>query len=155
MPNIVTRTEELVKPICMAANVDIVDVEYVKDGPNFFLRVYVDTSEGITIDQCAEISEKLSEQLDQHDFIAEEYILEVSSPGAERPLKNKEQIMKAMDSYVFVKTYQAIENQKEFEGFLRNFEDDILTLEILLKTRKKEVKIPYDKVAKIRLAIKF
>jgi len=153
--DIVTRTEELVKPICVAANVDIVDVEYVKEGQNFFLRIYVDTPEGIDIDQCAEIAEKLSDQLDQHDFIEDEYVLEVSSPGAERPLKTKEQVANEMNSYINVRTYQAIEGQKEFEGYLRNFENDILTLEILIKTRQKVVEIPYEKAAKIRLAIKF
>ena len=153
--DIVTRTEELVNPICEATSVDLVDVEYVKEGQNFFLRVYVDTPEGIDIDQCAEIAEKLSEQLDQQDYIEDEYILEVSSPGAERPLKTKEQVAQAVDSYINVRTYQAIDDQKEFEGYLRNFENDQLTLEILVKTRHKVIEIPYEKAAKIRLAIKF
>ena len=68
MSNIVAKTEELVKPICEAAQVDLVDVEYVKEGQVFFLRVYVDTPEGIDIDQCATIAEALSEKLDQHDY---------------------------------------------------------------------------------------
>ena len=155
MSNIISKTEELVKPICMEANVDLVDVEYEKEGQNFFLRVFVDTPEGIDIDQCAEIAEKLSEKLDQYDYIEDEYIFEVSSPGAERPLKTKEHIVQALNSYVNVKTYEAIDGQKEFEGYLKSFDEEILTLEVLIKTRKKMIEIPYEKAAKIRLAIKF
>lgn len=155
MSNIVAKTEELVKPICEANNVELVDVEYVKEGQNFFLRVYVDTPEGIDIDQCADVAEALSEKLDQYDYIEDEYMLEVSSPGAERPLKTKEAVAESIGAYINVKTYKAIDGQKEFEGHLIKFEEDILTLEVLVKTRKKVVEIPYDKAAKVRLAIKF
>lgn len=155
MSNIIAQTEELVKPICEAAQVELVDVEYVKEGQHYFLRIYVDTPEGIDIDQCAEVAEALSEKLDQHDFIEDEYMLEVSSPGAERPLKTKEAVLNAVGAYINVKTYQAIENQKEFEGTLVSFEEEILKLDIQIKTRKKVVEIPYAQAAKIRLAIKF
>ena len=155
MSNIVAKTEELVKPICEAAQVDLVDVEYVKEGQVFFLRVYVDTPEGIDIDQCATIAEALSEKLDQHDYIEVEYMLEVSSPGAERPLKTKEEVAQSIGAYVNVRRYKAIDNQKEFEGYLTQFENDIMTLEVLVKTRKKTVEIPYDMASKVRLAIKF
>lgn len=155
MSNIVEQTEQLVKPICEATQVELVDIEYVKEGQNFFLRIYVDTPEGIDIDQCAEVAEALSEKLDQHDFIEDEYMLEVSSPGAERPLKTKEAVSNAVGAYVNIKTYKAIENQKEFEGTLTSFEEEVLTLEVLVKTRKKVIEIPYNQAAKIRLAIKF
>lgn len=155
MSNIVEQTEQLVKPICEATQVELVDIEYVKEGQNFFLRIYVDTPEGIDIDQCAEVAEALSEKLDQHDFIEDEYMLEVSSPGAERPLKTKEAVSNAVGAYVNIKTYKAIGNQKEFEGTLTSFEEEVLTLEVLVKTRKKVIEIPYNQAAKIRLAIKF
>ena len=155
MSNIVAKTEELVKPICEASQVDLVDVEYVKEGQNFFLRIYVDIPEGIDIDQCATIAEALSEKLDQHDYIEDEYMLEVSSPGAERPLKTKEAVADSIGAYINVRTYKAIDNQKEFEGHLTKFEDDVMTLEVLVKTRKKTVEIPYDMASKVRLAIKF
>ena len=155
MSNIVAQTEVLVQPICEAAGVDLVDVEYVKEGQSFFLRVYVDTPEGIDIDQCAEVAEALSQQLDQQDYIEGEYILEVSSPGAERPLKTKEAVQGALGSYINVRTYKAIDNQKEFEGYLTKFEDDMMQLEVLVKTRKKIVEIPYDMASEVRLAIKF
>ncbi|HAX73256.1 MAG TPA: ribosome maturation factor RimP [Firmicutes bacterium] len=155
MSNIVEQTESIVLPICENNKVELVDVEYVKEGQAFFLRVYVDTPEGIDIDQCADVAEELSLKLDELDYISDEYILEVSSPGAERPLKTKDAILQSIGSYVNVRTYQAIEGKKEYEGYLTSFNDDIITVEIMIKTRKKSVEIPYDKVAKIRLAIKF
>ena len=155
MSNIVAQTEMLVQPICEAAGVELVDVEYVKEGQSFFLRVYVDTPERIDIDQCADVAEALSQQLDQQDYIEGEYVLEVSSPGAERPLKTQEAVKGALGSYINVRTYKAIDGQKEFEGYLTNFEDEIMQLEIMVKTRKKIVEIPYDMASKVRLAIKF
>ena len=101
------------------------------------------------------VVEALSEKLDQHDYIEDEYMLEVSSPGAERPLKTKEAVAQSIGAYVNVRTYKAIDNQKEFEGYLTQFENDIMTLEVLVKTRKKTVEIPYDMASKVRLAIKF
>jgi len=155
MPTILEKTESLVKPVCEEVGVELVDVEYGKEGQNFFLRVYVDTPGGIDIDQCATVAEQLSELLDEHDFIADEYMLEVSSPGAERPIKTKEALAQQLDSYINVKTYKAIDGQKEFEGYLRSFEADTISLEVMDKARKKTVAIPYEAASKIRLAIKF
>ena len=87
---------------------ELVDIEFVKEGRDWFLRVYIDTPEGnIDIDQCAQVSEKLSEELDRTDPIPQNYFLEVSSPGAERPLKKEEDFQKAIGQYVFIKTYEA------------------------------------------------
>ncbi|MCL1949767.1 MAG: ribosome maturation factor RimP [Turicibacter sp.] len=155
MPTILEQTEALVKPVCDEVQVELVDVEYVKEGQNFFLRIFVDTPGGIDIDQCAAVAEKLSELLDENDFIEEEYMLEVSSPGAERPLKTKSDLVQRIDSYINVKTYKAIDGQKEFEGYLRGFDEDTIKLEVMEKARKKTLSIPYDAASKIRLAIKF
>ena len=152
---IIEQAEKLALPICNKHEVELVDVEYVKEGSHWFLRIYVDTPEGIDIDQCADVAEDVSLKLDELDFIADEYMLEVSSPGAERPLKTKEAVANEVSNYINVRTYAAIDGQKEFEGHLTSFEDDVLTMELLIKTRKKTVQIPYDKVAKARLAIKF
>jgi len=155
MSTILEKTESLVQPICNQVGVELVDVEYVKEGANFFLRIFVDTPGGIDIDQCAEVAEKLSELLDEHDYIEDEYMLEVSSPGAERPLKTKEALLEQMDAYINVKTYKAIDGEKEFEGYLRAFDEDTIKLEVMDKARKKTIAIPYESASKIRLAIKF
>ena len=121
MSKITEAVEKLVGPIVEDLKLELVDVEYVKEGRDWFLRVYIDTPEGnIDIDQCAQVSEKLSEELDRTDPIPENYFLEVSSPGAERPLKKEEDFQKAIGQYVFIKTYEPIDGMKEFEGYLLN-----------------------------------
>jgi ribosome maturation factor RimP len=130
---------------------ELVDVEYVKEGSNWFLRVYVDKEGGIDIDDCGRISEFLSEKLDENDPIPTAYFLEVSSPGAERPLKKMQDYYKAVGEHVFVTTYEPIDGLKEFEGSLLSFDEKLLQIEI----GKKMHEIPFDKVANARLAIVF
>jgi ribosome maturation factor RimP len=147
--------EEMVHPILDELHLELVDVEYVKEGPNWFLRVYIDKETGVDIDECAVVSEKLSEKLDEVDPISENYFLEVSSPGAERPLKKDKDFEKAIGKNVYIKTYEPIENEKNFEGILTAFDGKTVTVEVKIKTRKKTIEIPYEKVAKARLAVTF
>jgi ribosome maturation factor RimP len=147
--------EELLLPIVEEMNLELVDIEYVKEGSAWFLRVYVDKDGGIDIEDCGTVSEKLSEKLDELDPITHNYFLEVSSPGAERPLKKKEDLEKSIGKYVHIKTYEPIDGLKAIEGDLLKFDGETLTILMTIKTRKKEVNIPYPKVAKARLAVKF
>jgi ribosome maturation factor RimP len=147
--------EEMVHPILDELHLELVDVEYVKEGPNWFLRVYIDKDTGVDIDECAVVSEKLSEKLDEVDPISENYFLEVSSPGAERPLKKDKDFEKAIGKNVYIKTYEPIEKEKTFEGVLTAFDGKTVTVEVKIKTRKKTIEIPYEKVAKARLAVSF
>ncbi|QXE03131.1 ribosome maturation factor RimP [Terribacillus sp. DMT04] len=153
--NITEVTENYLQPIVEELQLELVDVEFVKEGKNWFLRVYVDKTEGIDIEECAVVSEKLSAILDENDPVDFPYFLEVSSPGAERPLKTKQAITKNIGKNVYVKLYEPIDNEKEYEGTLKAFEDDVLTLEVMVKARKKEVALPYEKIAKARLAVTF
>ena len=91
------RTEQLVMPIVDENNFELVDIEYVKEAGNWFLRVYIDKQGGITIDDCELVSRALSEQLDKDDFIEDSYILEVSSPGLGRPLKKKKTLREVLE----------------------------------------------------------
>jgi len=143
--------EEMIQPFMEEHDFELVDVEYVKEGKNWFLRVYVDKEGGIDIDDCGLVSEYLSLQLDHNDPITDVYFLEVSSPGAERPLKKSTDVMKAVGKDVFVTVYEALDGLKEFEGRLLSFEDDVLVIEV----GKKQHHVPYDKVASARLAIIF
>ncbi len=147
--------EEMAAPILEELNLELVEVEYVKEGRNWFLRVYIDKENGVDIEECGLVSEKLSEKLDEKDPISNNYFLEVSSPGAERPLKKDSDFMKAVGKNVHIKTYEPIDEEKEFEGILKDFDGDTVIIEIKIKTRKKEITIPYDKIAKARLAISF
>lgn len=143
--------EELVRPFLDENGFELVDIEYVKEGGNWFLRVYVDKEGGIDIDDCGRISEYLSARLDEKDPIEAAYFLEVSSPGAERPLKKAQDFHKAVGDYVFLTTYEPIDGLKEFEGTLASFDEETVVVEI----GKKKHSIPYTKVASARLAIQF
>lgn len=143
--------EQMVRPFVDSNGFELVDVEYVKEGSNWFLRVFVDKEGGIDIDECGIISEYLSEQLDKHDPIQEAYFLEVSSPGAERPLNKPGDLQKAVGKHVFVTTYEPVAGAKEFEGELLSFDGE----ELVVKAGKKSQAIPYAKVASARLAIVF
>ncbi|HZG61054.1 MAG TPA: ribosome maturation factor RimP [Anoxybacillus sp.] len=147
--------EELVTPILEEMELELVDIEYVKEGKNWFLRVFIDSEDGIDIEQCGVVSEKLSEKLDEVDPIPYNYFLEVSSPGAERPLKKRADFERAVGKNVYVKTYEPIEGEKEFEGELTAFDGTVATITVKQKTRKKTIEIPYEKIANARLAVVF
>lgn len=156
MSKITEEVEQLVKPIVEDFNLELIDVEFVKEGKDWFLRVYIDTPEGnIDIEQCALVSERLSEELDRTDPIPQNYFLEVSSPGAERPLKKEEDFQRAVGQYVFVKTYEPVNGMKEFEGYLLSYTPEKVEIQMRIKTRKLTVEIEKEKIAFARLAIDF
>ena len=156
MSKVPEMIEQLVAPIATELNLELVDVEFVKEGRDYFLRVYVDLPDGgIDIEQCVQVSERLSAILDENDPIEQNYYLEVSSPGAERPLKKDADFEKAVGKYINVKTYEPIKDMKEFEGYLTAYNVESLDMEIKIKTRKVQVTIEKEKIAKARLAIDF
>lgn len=156
MSNITEEVAKIAIPIVEELELELVDVEFVKEGRDWFLRVYIDTPNGsIDIDQCSQVSEKLSEELDRTDPIPQNYFLEVSSPGAERPLKKEEDFQKAIGQFVFIKTYEAINGMKEFEGYLLAYGPEGAEVEMRIKTRKLTVVIDKEKIALARLAIDF
>ncbi|CAM4032639.1 ribosome maturation factor RimP [Lederbergia lenta] len=155
MSKVISIVEELTIPILEDMNLELVDIEYVKEGKNWFLRLFIDKENGVDIEECGIVSERLSEHLDELDPIPHNYFLEVSSPGAERPLKKEADFLKAVDKYVNIKTYEPIDGEKVFEGKLVSFQEGLLTIEVKIKTRIKTVDIPLEKVAKARLAIVF
>lgn len=150
-PKIKSIVENFATSYLEENGLELVDVEYVKEGSNWFLRIYVDKEGGIDIDDCGRVSEFVSAKLDELDPIEEAYFLEVSSPGAERPLKKAEDVAKAVGKHVFVTTYEQLNGAKEFEGRLDGFDGETL---IVVIGRRKHA-IPYNKVASARLAIVF
>jgi len=156
MSNITEQIEKIAQPITDELNLELVDVEFVKEGRSWFLRVYVDNPEApIDIEQCASVSERLSEILDELDPIEQNYFLEVSSPGAERPLKKEKDFENAIGKFIYIKTYEPILDAKEFEGNLLSYNEDEVEIEVKIKTRRKTIVIPRPKIAVIRLAIDF
>ncbi len=124
------KTEELIMPVIEANNFELVDVEFVKEGSSWYLRLYVDKEGGITIDDCEIVSRAMSDILDKEDYIEESYILEVSSPGLGRPLKKDKDFVRSMGSEVEIRLYKAVEKQKEFTGILVDFDKNNVTIEI-------------------------
>ncbi|KIL44924.1 ribosome maturation factor RimP [Jeotgalibacillus soli] len=155
MSKINELVETLVTPILDDLDLELVEVEFAKEGSNWFLRVFIDKEAGVDIEECGIVSERLSEKLDELDPIQQNYFLEVSSPGAERPLKKERDFLKAIGKNVYIKTYEPIDGMKEFEGILESYDGITLGVAVKIKTRKKNVTIPKEKVAKARLAVSF
>ncbi|NBG87608.1 ribosome maturation factor RimP [Isachenkonia alkalipeptolytica] len=130
---------------------ELVDVEYVKEGPHRYLRIYMDKEGGITLEDCQTISESVSEPLDKENFIDEAYFLEISSPGLDRPLKKDEDYHRFTGENIEVKLYESINGEKVYEGELLGLNHN--TVEISLD-KGDIVKIPKEKIAGAKLAVK-
>lgn len=146
-----SKTEALLLPIVESYGVEVYDVEYVKEGAEWYLRAYIDKPEGVNIQDCENVSRALSEALDKDDFIEDAYILEVSSPGLGRTLKKDKHLQKSLGSTVEIKTYKPIEKCKEFSGVLKAFDTDTVTVE----TENGERVFAKSDIALIRLAFDF
>ncbi|MCI8505167.1 MAG: ribosome maturation factor RimP [Lachnospiraceae bacterium] len=146
------RTEELVLPILAAHEFELVDVEFVKEGGNLYLRAYIDKPGGIAVDDCETVSRALSDLLDREDYIADSYILEVSSPGLGRPLKKEKDFVRSMGEEVEVRLYRPKDHRKEFQGVLSGYDGMSVTIE----TEEGE-RISFEKgeIALIRLAFDY
>lgn len=146
------KAEALITPILDSMGFELVDVEYVKEGGEWYLRSYIDKEGGITINDCEAVSRLFNEKLDQEDFIEESYIMEVSSPGLGRPLKKEKDYKRSMGKELEIRTYRAIDREKEFYGILQAYDDSSVTIETEEGTTR-----TFDKkdIALIRLAIHF
>lgn len=124
-----TRTESYLLPLLEERGFELVDVEYVKEGGNCYLRAYIDKEGGVTIGDCEQISRPLSDWLDREDFIEDSYILEVSSPGLDRPLKKEKDFARSMGKAVEIRLYRAVDRQKDFRGVLTAYDKSTVTIE--------------------------
>ncbi len=123
-----SRTEELLVPIAVANGVEIYDVEYVKEGSDYYLRAYIDKPGGVNILDCEQVSRALSDVLDREDFIPDSYILEVSSPGLGRTLRKDKHLARSIGENVEVKLFKPLDKRKEFAGVLERFDGETLTI---------------------------
>lgn len=149
------KTEKLLLPIVQANQVEIYDVEYVKEGSDFYLRCYIDKEGGVNINDCEAVSRALSDELDREDFIEEAYILEVSSPGLGRALKKDKHLEKSLLKDVDIRTYKPIEGSKDFTGKLKSFDKDTVTLEIASDSGIQDMVFNRKDVAAMKLALDF
>ena len=123
-----SRTEALLEPIAAENGVSIYDVEYVKEGSDYYLRAYIDKPDGVNIQDCETVSRALSDVLDREDFIPDAYILEVSSPGLGRALKKDKHLRASIGKEVEIKLYKAREGSKEFAGVLESFDSETISI---------------------------
>ena len=146
------KTEEILNPIMEELKFELVDVEYVKEGSMWYLRAYIDKPGGITVNDCEAVSRRLSDILDEKDFIEDSYVLEVSSPGLGRPLKKEKDYKRSLGKLIEIRTYRMVEKRKEFTGVLKEYDEKTVTIEEEDGTIK-----TFDKseIALIRLAFDF
>ena len=145
------RTEEFLQGLQKTMDFEIVDVEFVKEAGTWYLRAYCDMEGGIGVEDCADISRKLSAWLDETDFIPESYILEVSSPGLGRPLKKDKDLQREMGKEVEVKLFRALNGRKEYSGILKAFDAGTVTVE----AEEGVLTFARNDIAVIRLALDF
>lgn len=146
------RTEELVQPLVAGKQFELVDVEYVKEGGSYYLRIYIDKEGGITVNDCEDISRPFSDILDQEDYIEGSYILEVSSPGLGRPLKKEKDFKRSLGEEVEIRLFRQVEQQKEWIGLLRAYDQQTVTIET---EDGREMTFERSNLALIRLAFFF
>ena len=145
------KADALLSPIVESNGFELVDVEYVKEAGNWYLRGYIDKPGGITVNDCETVSRAFSDRLDEDDFIEDSYIMEISSPGLDRPLKKEKDFARSIGKLVEIRTYRPIEKQKEFCGELTAYDNNSVTID------EEGTPRTFDKkdIALVRLAIDF
>ena len=152
--NIEQKTEDILLPILDRHGFELVDVEYVKEGRDWYLRAYIDKEGGIAVDDCEVVSRELEKILDAQDLIPEAYILEVSSPGLTRPLKKEKDYIRNLGKPVEIHTYKPVDGSREFIGDLVRYDKDQVTLDIGPEETE-EISIPRSSISLIRQYFEF
>ncbi len=130
MANIEEKVEQLVKDKIEAIGYELYDVEYAKEGKNYFLRIFIDKPEGIDLNDCEKVNNEINGILDKADYIKEQYFLEVSSPGVERVLRKEKHLKQNIGNEISIKLFQKDENgKKEYQGILKGFDAEKIELE--------------------------
>ena len=146
------KTEALLLPIVEEKGYEMVDVEYVKEGSNWYLRAFIDKPGGITINDLEGVSRKLSDLLDEEDFISDAYILEVSSPGLGRPLKKDRDFDRSIGEEIEVHLYRSLNGNKQYVGLLESYDKDTITI---VDEDGSEIALDRVNVSHVRLTIDF
>lgn len=146
----------LIEPILATHDVYLDSIEYVKEGKDYYLRIYIEKNSGnLDMNTCVAVSEQISDMLDKEDPIAQEYYLEVSSPGVEKPLKTWEAVQQSVGEYVYAQFINPMNGMDEIEGTILDIQGEEIEFEYYVKNIRKKVTIPYSNIKFIRLAVKF
>jgi len=144
--NIESKVENLLKDIIENLGYELYDVQYVKEGKDFYLRIVIDKENGIDINDCEKVNDSINDILDEADYIKDQYFLEVSSPGVERILRKDKHFQSQIGNKIFVKLFKPISKKKEFDGILKSYSED----ELILIQDDEEVKIEVKNIALAR-----
>ena len=137
MAKIEERVEELIKDKIENIGYSLYDVEYAKEGPNYYLRIFIDSEKGIDLNDCEKVSNEINEKLDEADYIKEQYYLEVSSPGVERILRKDRHLEQNIGKQVEAKLFKKDENgSKNYIGELKKFDEETVTIDEVKIERK-------------------
>ncbi|QLK85880.1 ribosome maturation factor RimP [Staphylococcus sp. 17KM0847] len=153
MSKVTEQVETLIQPVLDELGYELVDVEFVKEGRDHYLRISIDKPGGVDLNDCTRASEHISVVMDEHDPIAQAYYLDVASPGAERPIKKEKDYQQAIDKPVFVSLYAPIEGDKEWLGTLTSVTEETIEMTVKIKAKSKIITIPREKIAKARHAV--
>ncbi len=137
MASIEERVENLVEPKVKELGYNLYDVQYAKEGKDYFLRIFIDKPEGIDLNDCEKVNDGINSLLDEADYIKEQYFLEVSSPGIERVLRKDSHLQSAMGKEIEVKLFKPLNNKKEYVGILEKFDEE----NIVIKQENEELQI--------------
>ena len=142
---------ELIEPTITEHNIELVDVEYIKAGKVWILRVFIDKKQGVTVLDCQKLSREIEDLIEVHELISDPYTLEVSSPGLDRPLKKEADFLRNKDKQIQLKTYAPIEGRKKFSGIVLDVNDKIL----FLKNKDNCIELELANIAQAKLVIEF
>ena len=146
MANIEEKVEKLISKTIENLGYELYDVQYAKEGKDYYLRVFIDKPEGIDLNDCEKVNNSINDLLDEADYIKEQYFLEVSSPGIERILRKDSHLKSNIGKVVELKLFKPIENEKNFQGILNNFTNDY----IIIQANEKEIKIERKNISVIK-----
>lgn len=144
MANIENRVQDLVENTITELGYELYDVQYVKEGKDYYLRIYIDSKKGIDLEDCEKVSNEVSTILDKNDFIKEQYFLEISSPGIERILRKDKHLKDNIGEEVEVSLFKPIDKQKSIVGVLKDFDADTIEIEVennILKIDRKNISL--------------
>jgi ribosome maturation factor RimP len=157
--SLIETVRKLVNPIMMAQQFELVDVEFKREGQVHYLRIFIDKPGGITIDDCQKVSRECEIVLDVEDVMRTQYVLEVSSPGLDRPLKTREEFKRFQKRLVKIKTFRMVQGRKKFLGYLQGITEDTPDVPsfvtIISLDNGEEIQIPYELIASARLEVEF
>lgn len=146
MTNIESKVEKLIAPRIENLGYELYDVEYVKEGKDYYLRIYIESENGISLDDCEKVSNEITDILDKEDYIKEQYFLEVSSTGVEKVLKKDKHLEANIGTEVQVKLFKPINKSKQYQGILKNFNENEVTIE----TNEEEIVLERKNISQIK-----